>query len=341
MEIRNQEPTVAVIVPFYNGSAWIERAIASIYEQTVPAHEVFIVNDGSRDEERAALSALNKRYPFCIIDKPNGGQGSARNAGAAASSSDYICFLDQDDFYVAEHIEILLRAVTDKELRLGFAYGDCMEADGDGNIVQSSMVKEYSKHPKHAIVDLLRYDMFILPSASIICRKAFSAVAGFDEQFMGYEDDDFFLRLFRRGYTHRFVDKPVYVWCIHPESTTYSIRMSRSRFRYFKKLVDAFPDDPNRGRFYFRDCLVPRFGPAFFVDALKAAVKKSPEKDEMVSILHAYSKMLGKNPYVHRRLKIRVAMISFALSSLPAWMLKAMRHAVAVVASRRRRQRAV
>ncbi|MGV2291648.1 glycosyltransferase family A protein [Trinickia sp. YCB016] len=336
MEMQNEKPTVAVIVPFYNGSRWVERAIASIYEQTVPANEVIVVNDGSRSEEQAALYALNKKYPFRIIDKPNGGQGSARNAGVDASNSDYICFLDQDDYYLPEHIEILVCAIPKREARLGFIYGDCMEADGDGNIVRSSMVKEHSKHPKQAIVDLLRNDMFILPSASIICRKAYSAVGGFDEQFTGYEDDDFFMRMFRKGYTHRFVDEPVYVWRIHPESTSYSIRMSRSRFLYFRKLVDAFPDDPSRGRYYFRDCLVPRFGQAFLVDAVTAAMRKSPDKAELVGILSHYTKILRVNPYVRRRMKIKLTMTTFVLSSMPSWALKAMRYAAVVPAIRRR-----
>jgi glycosyltransferase involved in cell wall biosynthesis len=336
MEIQNETPTVAVIVPFYNGSRWVERAIASIYEQTVPANEVIVVNDGSRSDEQAALYALSKKYPFRIIDKPNGGQGSARNAGAAASNSDYLCFLDQDDFYLREHIEILVRAIPKEDARLGFVYGDCMEADGDGNIVRSSMVKEHSKHPKQAIFDLLRHDMFILPSASIVCRKAYGAVGGFDEQFTGYEDDDFFMRMFRKGYSHRFVDRPVYIWCIHPESTSYSIRMSRSRFRYFRKLAESYPDDPIRGRYYFRDCLVPRFGPAFLVDALRAATGKSPDRAELVGILSLYTKMLHDNPYVQTRMKIKIRMTTFALSSMPSWVLRAMRHAAVMPAIRRR-----
>ena len=86
-----------LVIPFYNGADFIERAVKSVFNQTVPADEVVVVNDGSRPEEREALGALAGRYPFRIVDKENGGQGSARNAGVAVSRSDYICFLDQDD----------------------------------------------------------------------------------------------------------------------------------------------------------------------------------------------------------------------------------------------------
>jgi glycosyltransferase involved in cell wall biosynthesis len=311
------KPAVAVIIPFYNGSRWIERALLSVFQQTVPADEVVVVNDGSSVEEQAALHDVGARYPIRIIDKPNGGQGSARNAGVDACSSEYLCFLDQDDFYLPDHIEVLVRDIPMNEQNFGFVYGDCMEADGEGNIIRPSMVKEHSVHPKHSIVDLLRSDMFILPSASMIDRKAYQAVGGFDEQFTGYEDDDLFMRLFMKGYTPRFVDRPVYVWCIHSESMSHSVLMSRSRFRYFKKLKEAFPDDPDRDRYYFRDCLVPRFGRAFVLDAIRAAKERSPYRSEINTILRDYAAAVRENEYVGHRYKLELTVFTTLATIVP------------------------
>lgn len=145
-----------------------------------------------------------------------------------------------------------------------------MEADGEGNIVRSDMVKQHALHPKRFINDLLANDMFVLPSASLIERTAFEAVGGFDPQFTGYEDDDLFLRIFRRGYTNYFVDKAVTVWCINSESTSYSIKMSRSRLRYVKKLCSQFPDDVDKRRNYVRDLIAPRFTHMIISDAFTA-----------------------------------------------------------------------
>ena len=311
------KPAVAVIIPFYNGSRWIGRALLSVFQQTVPADEIVVVNDGSSAEERVALHDLGTSYPIRIIDKPNGGQGSARNAGVDACSAEYLCFLDQDDFYLPDHIEVLVSNIPVNQQNFGFIYGDCMEADGEGNIIRPSMVKEHSVHPKHSIIDLVRSDMFILPSASLIDRKAYEAVGGFDEQFTGYEDDDLFIRLFMKGYTSRFVDRPVYVWCIHMESTSHSVLMSRSRFRYFKKLKDAFPDVPDRDGYYFRDCFVPRFGRAFVLDVIKAAHERSPHRSEVNKIPRDYAVVVRENEYVGRRYKLELAVFATLATIVP------------------------
>lgn len=334
----NRKPnTVVVVIPYYNGSRWIERAVKSVAEQTVKPDEFIVVNDGSKIEERAALTPLADKYGFRIIDKPNGGQGSARNTGVAASTSDYICFLDQDDFYLENHIEILTENLPEKDLRLGFVYADLHIADGDGGLIFTSSVKEHSpSNPKKSLIDLLRSDMFVLPSASIITRKAFESVGGFDEQFMGYEDDDLFLRIFRKGFTNYYVDEPVTVWCIHGESTSYSVKMSRSRFKYFVKLSQQYPDNPERGLYFFRDCIAPRFGRAFLADAVKATVKRSADKPEIVSFLSEYAKSLRDSAHIRRKLKMKFTLIAFILQCAPPWAIKAMRYATLAPAIRRR-----
>lgn len=333
----NNKPTVVVVIPFYNGSKWIERAIQSVVTQTVEPDEFVIVNDGSKPEERAALTPLAEKYGFRILDKENGGQGSARNAGVAASTADYLCFLDQDDFYLPNHIEDLVRAIPRKDRKFGFVYADLNIADGSGELVFTTSVKEHSpSNPKRSLIDLLRADMFVLPSASIISREAFKAVDGFDPQFTGYEDDDLFLRIFRKGFSNHYLDKPVTVWCIHGESTSYSIRMSRSRLKYFKKLTALYPDNPDRGLYFFRDCIVPRFGRAFLADAVKATSKRSPDKTELVGILTEYTQILRDSKHVGRRLKLKYALIAMVLNYSPPWAIKAMHYATVAPSIRRR-----
>jgi glycosyltransferase involved in cell wall biosynthesis len=324
MEISASSPNVVAIIPFYNGSEFIARSLRSVFSQTVPFKEVIVVNDGSKPEELAALRVIAKNYPCRIIDKENGGQGSARNVGVRASSAEFICFLDQDDFFLETHVETLIKALPKQDPRLGYVYADFFEADGAGRILRMAAVKDFAKeHPKRSVFRMISADMFVLPSASLIARKAFEDVGGFDEQFMGFEDDDLFIRIFRAGYTNYFVDEAVTVWCIHTASTSFGIRMSRSRFKFFKKLAVEFPDEPLRGHFYLRDYLVPRFGKYFVNDVIKARSRGENENYvEVMGILDSYGAIIEQNPFVGRMTKIGFMTTRFLLRYTPDFLLR-------------------
>jgi GT2 family glycosyltransferase len=74
-----------------------------------------------------------------------------------------------------------------------------MDIDGS-MLIRSFLTRLPTAHPKRSLIECLGQDMFVVPSASLISRKAFQAVGGFDESLSGYEDDDLFLRMFRAGY---------------------------------------------------------------------------------------------------------------------------------------------
>ncbi len=85
----------------------------------------------------------------------------------------------------------------------------------------------------------LANDMSVLPGSSLISRKAFTEVGGFDEQFKGYEDDDLFLRMFCAGYRSEYIDHALYAARDNPSSTSYSRKMLVSRCNYFEKLLKS------------------------------------------------------------------------------------------------------
>lgn len=226
----------------------------SVLDQTVKPDEFVVVDDGSEQDESVALDKIAAEMGFKVLHKENGGQGSARNFGVAHAKSRFISFLDQDDFYLPNHIKKLLKAVEWDNTNFGWVYADLSEADEDGNIIRINMLNGVTNglYPKTDLIMMISHDMFVLPSAALINRQAFEDVGGFDPQFTGYEDDDLFLRLFRRGWSNYFFPEPVTVWCINSNSASYSIKMSRSRLRYITKLWETFPDQPDRHLFYTR-----------------------------------------------------------------------------------------
>jgi len=266
---------IAAIIPLYNGAPYIRQAIESVLHQSLAPTEIIVVNDGSTDDGPRIVETLAGEHPIRLLQKTNGGQGSARNLAVANTTCDLIALLDQDDVWYCNHLEELARPFGQpRAIELGWAYSNVDEIDEQGRLVMRSVLRLFAnvQHPKRDVEGCLRSDMYVLPSASLISRRAFEAVGGFDERLRGYEDDDLFLRLFRAGYDNVYLDKPLSQWRMFGRSASYSPCMAASRMLYLRKLFDEFPDEPARDRFWKRDVLLPRFFLpmlAVFADAVR------------------------------------------------------------------------
>jgi glycosyltransferase involved in cell wall biosynthesis len=231
------------------------------------------------------------------LRKPNGGQGSARNLGVAKSAGNLIAFLDQDDVWYPSHLAELVRPfLRDRTLELGWAYSNLDEIDERGRmVVRAALDSVPVQHPKRDLFGCLRTDMFILPSSSLITRKAFDAVGGFDERLRGFEDDDLFLRMFRLGYDNVYTRKALSQWRVFGSSSSYSPSMAVSRMVYVRKLFEEFPDEPVRTRFWIRDILLPRFFP-WMVREFTAAIQSGNQ--ELIQTSYANLEFMAR---YHRR----------------------------------------
>lgn len=90
---------VSVIVPVYNARNTLTRCVESLVHQTYEKLEIILVNDGSKDDSLALCKAFAEQDTrIRVIDKPNGGVSSARNAGIEAATGEYIMFCDSDDW---------------------------------------------------------------------------------------------------------------------------------------------------------------------------------------------------------------------------------------------------
>jgi glycosyltransferase involved in cell wall biosynthesis len=100
------KPLVSVVVPVYNVEKYLPKCLDSLLNQTYTHTEVVAVNDGSTDDSLQILREFaykDKRVK--IVDKPNGGLPSARNAGVAAATGEYIWHVDSDDYAEPDSLE--------------------------------------------------------------------------------------------------------------------------------------------------------------------------------------------------------------------------------------------
>lgn len=100
---------VSVIVPIYNVEKYLKYSIGGILKQSYKNLEIILVNDGSQDNSLAICEEYSKiDNRIKIISVENGGQGKARNIGLQHSTSDWILFLDADDYYDNNAVEYLV-----------------------------------------------------------------------------------------------------------------------------------------------------------------------------------------------------------------------------------------
>ncbi len=100
----NHTPLISVVVPIYKVENYLRRCVDSILAQTYQNMEIILVNDGSPDNSLAICreyARADKRVH--VVDKQNGGLGSARNAGIAIMKGEYVLFIDSDD-YISPHM---------------------------------------------------------------------------------------------------------------------------------------------------------------------------------------------------------------------------------------------
>lgn len=278
--MRNNAVTVAAVIPLYNGAPFIREALESVLSQTEPADEIIVVDDGSTDDGPAIVEEMALSHPITLLRKPNGGQSSARNLAIQHTACSHVAFLDQDDAWYEEHLEILKRPFTQGHVRrLGFVYGNLDLIDRRGRLVQQSCLDEFlSPQPKRSLRDCLRHDMFILPGATLASKQAMIDAGLFDERLSGYEDDDLFVRMFALGFRNVYLNAAVTRWRIYSGSTSYSPRMASSCMIYFHKLVEMFPDEPRVGFLHVQTAIGPRFIDVLTSEFITASRSRDEER---------------------------------------------------------------
>jgi glycosyltransferase involved in cell wall biosynthesis len=264
--------TVSVIMPVHNGERYVEQALRSIATQTEGIVEIVVIDDASTDGTMHVVDAFAKEgsLPVRILQTRGVGQSAARNEGAQIASGDFLAFLDQDDVWLEGHLAGLMECL-ENDPSSAMAYSDVNTIDSHGGLLSMRINGLAANiHPKRSVLEIIGADVMALPSATLVRRKSFLDLGGFDPELQGYEDDDLYFRGFRAGWNPTYVDKARVNYRIHGSGSSLSPTFRSSRLKYTEKIAIAFPDDPLIRSHHIRDLLVPRMRKNFILDYLVA-----------------------------------------------------------------------
>ena len=183
-----KEPKITVIIPVYNVSQYVEKCIKSVQLQTDGNFRIIIINDSSTDDSWSKVTELLEDDPRVVfVSKVNEGLGPTRNVGLKIAETEYVTFLDSDDWWREDYIEKMMRGVTQNaDIVLADLYFyDQYEDKDDVTIISSIRINQ-------GMVKTFEVDNLLSKSRTFACGKLFKKSLFEDNHIMfpahPYED---------------------------------------------------------------------------------------------------------------------------------------------------------
>lgn len=212
---------VSIIVPIYNVENYVKKTIESVLRQTEPEIEIILVDDGSTDGSgRICDDFARKDERIRVIHKPNGGLSSARNAGAEVASSDYVMFLDGDDYLKDNAVEKVYETMLEYPSDfVQFLYRELEE--GQEPVVQPETQSVYWAHTtKELFENLYSLGGVAASAATKLFRRELVLQIPFEN--IRHEDEMWCTRAFQRNLAVTYLPEEIYYYVMRNGSIIHS-----------------------------------------------------------------------------------------------------------------------
>lgn len=184
-----KNPFFSVIIPTYNRQKFLKIAVQSVLQQTFQDYELIIVDDGSIDKTKQIIAEFGSKK-IKYVCQNHRGVSSARNNGLNRAKGNYIAFLDSDDRFCREKLEITYDCIAKNPRYKVFHTEEIWYRNG-----RLLSEKKYHKKPRGLVFSNSLKLCCISPSAAVIDKDIFRELGGFDEKLPACEDYDFWLRV--------------------------------------------------------------------------------------------------------------------------------------------------
>ena len=234
--INAEKPLVSIIMPYYNSSKTIRKAVKSIIDQTYPNWELIIVNDGGDDAPEEVYKKLESMDKAVVYRKQkNHGQAHARNKAYTLSSGQFIAYLDPDDEWKENHLEKCLCKILEG-YHIVYGNFDYKRFNDD----DSSWLVD--PHDYRELEDVIGFEKQHLEIGNFIAintvmhdRRLFVIGGGFEEGVVCGEDGVLWRRMSELGAKFGFVEESTAFYCRYDKAPkTYP--------RYHQSKVLKMPD---------------------------------------------------------------------------------------------------
>ena len=219
MKQLQEQPLISIVIPTYNRADLINIPLNSAINQSYREIEIIVVDDGSVDNTEKVVKAIDDSRIRYLRHRSNKGGAAARNTGIEAAKGEYIAFLDSDDAWVSDKLELQLAHMQkfpnpEKVVSYTQAFHSLsgISEDTYHAFDEKFFIPKRGKEPNESVSDYLFCNKGTLLTSTLMLHRSLAINTRFRDSLRKHQDWDFCLRLEAVEAVFSFMQKPLTIW---------------------------------------------------------------------------------------------------------------------------------
>jgi glycosyltransferase involved in cell wall biosynthesis len=211
----NTTPLVSVVIPTYNHDRYLRRALLSLIDQTYTNWEAIVIDNHSKDSTDKVVASFDDPRIIYLKIYNNGVIAASRNAGIRKAKGEWIAFLDSDDFWTADKLQVCCESINDK---VDFIYHDLKIISDQSRFFSPKIIKSRQVKPL-VLIDLIERGNGIATSSVVVRKKLLQQINGMSEKtdMVAAEDYNTWLRIAQLTNKFRYLSKKLGFYQLHDQ----------------------------------------------------------------------------------------------------------------------------